>query len=224
MRLSFLFILFSISLGFSQESTLNTKELDSLYREDQFYVTANYCVLTNKSTGLTQNKISLGFNGGFLRDFPLNKNRNIAIAPGIGYSFKNYHNSLLIAQDNGVISYGEVLESNSKNYFRLQHLEFPLEFRWRSSTPETHKFWRVYAGFKMSYLLTSRSYYSSVNQTYNIRNNPDFKKVTYSSYLSLGWNTWNINVNFGLTPLMESATTNLNQIGFIDMGLIFYIL
>lgn len=223
MRLFFVLFLFSF-WTYSQTAVLNTVEADSFYREDQFYVTANYCVLTNKSAGFSQNKISLGFNTGFLRDIPLNKNRNIAIAPGIGYSFKNYHNSLLIAQNNGVISYGEVLDSDSKNYFRLQHLEFPLEFRWRTSTAESHKFWRIYTGFKMSYLLTSRSYYSHENQVYNIRNNPDFKKITYSSYLSLGWNTWNINVNIGLTPLIESSVTDLNKIGYIDMGLIFYIL
>lgn len=224
MRLSFIIFLFTICSGYSQDITTNSKNLDSLYREDQFYITANYCVLTNKSAGLSQNKISLGFNAGFLRDFPLNKNRNIAIAPGIGYSFKNYHNSILISQNNGVINYGEVVDPNSKNYFRLQHLEFPIEFRWRTSTPESHKFWRIYTGFKLSYLLSSMSYYSSLTETYKIKNNPDFKKISYSSYISLGWNTWNINVNVGLTPLINSSAVDLNQIGFIDMGFIFYIL
>ena len=57
---------------------------DPKYREDQFYFGITHSILMNKPQGYKPNSFSTGISFGFLRDFPLNKRRNVAIAPGVG--------------------------------------------------------------------------------------------------------------------------------------------
>jgi hypothetical protein len=87
MKLYFSILIFFVFFGaFAQEESVVTKPvLDSLYREDQFYINFTFNKLQNLS-GLRQNKFSSGFSIGFLRDMPVNKNRTFAVAVGLGYS------------------------------------------------------------------------------------------------------------------------------------------
>ena len=75
--------------------------VDSLYREDQFYLGLTYNILLNMPGDVNQNKFSPGVKAGFLRDFPINKRRNVAIAPGLGITYSNYFQSLFITRVNG---------------------------------------------------------------------------------------------------------------------------
>ena len=59
---------------FSQE-TPDFEAVDSLYREDQFYIGVTYNTLVNRPTGISQNKFTPSFSLGILRDMPFNKNR-----------------------------------------------------------------------------------------------------------------------------------------------------
>lgn len=226
MRNILLLFLSFFSIQLLGQETENFKAIDSLYQEDQFFIALNYTSLVNQSF-LSENKIPLGFNVGFLRDFPLNSKRNFAIATGFGYGFKNYNHELLISEVNNQIIYSNLNSTNnpSKNYIRLQYIDVPLEFRWRTSTAGSHKFWRVYSGFKLSYLIKSKSLYKDDTMSSKIVNNPDFNKLNYSAYLSLGWNTWNIHVNYGLTRLLNNpSNSDLSNVHYLDIGLIFYIL
>jgi hypothetical protein len=48
-----------------------------------------------------------------------------------------------------------IITGDLKNKFTV--IRVPLEFRWRSSTFESYKFWRIYGGVKFSYLLYDKS-------------------------------------------------------------------
>ena len=63
--------------------------VDSLFREDQFFVSVSYNLVQNRPSGFKQFGFSQGFTAGFLRDFPISKDRKWAIAPGVGYSYNN---------------------------------------------------------------------------------------------------------------------------------------
>ena len=85
LSLSVLLLLVSASI-FSQEKTTLPPPMiavDSLYREDQFYVGFTYNLLLDTPDGVSQNKFSSGFTGGFQRDMPINKKRTMAIATGL---------------------------------------------------------------------------------------------------------------------------------------------
>lgn len=228
MRKFFIFYFFIVSLNaFSQEEP-NFSAIDSLYREDQFYFGVTYNILKAKPIGVSQNSFSTGLNLGLLRDFPINKARTFAIAPGLGFSYSNYKENLIVEDKEGTINYGTILSgvNYDKNKLALYFVDLPIEFRWRTSTFESHKFWRVYTGFKFSYLLLSQSRYVDVNQSFKINNNPDINKFHYGAYLSVGYNSWNLYAYYGLQNMFKKGNLNGNpiELSTLNIGLMFYVL
>ena len=230
-----IFLLFVVFNVFSQDIKKDSVavKVDSLYREDQFYFNFAYGNLQKVPSNLNQNKFSSVISFGFLRDFPINKNRTFAIALGLGYSGSGYNENLYIYNTtdvNGVESKNyEIISPDvyyKKNKLSLHYLEIPLEIRWRNSTFDSHKFWRVYAGFKVSYLLSDKYKFINDVQTIEIKNNPDLNKFQYGMYLASGWNTWNFYAYYGINPLFKSAKigTELIKMNTLNIGLQFYIL
>lgn len=222
-----IFIFFSVFNAFSQEAP-NFAAVDSLYREDQFYFGITYNVLQNRQKGVSQNKFAPSFSLGFLRDMPINKNRTIAIAAGIGYAINNYNQNILITKTDGIPEYNIIdPEINfDKNKLTLHYVDVPIEFRWRTSTPESHIFWRVYTGIKVSYLVYDRSKYNDGNDKIIVTNNKDLNKFNYGAYIAMGRNTWNLTAYYGLNNIFKSAQLNDKTIDIktLNLGLMFYIL
>ena len=98
MRKLFSFVLLLVGFTFYSQSVPDFEAIDSLYREDQFYFSTTYNIFSKKPFGVSQNSFSVGLTAGFLRDFPLNKNRTVAIAPGLGFSYNNYKQNLVISE------------------------------------------------------------------------------------------------------------------------------
>jgi hypothetical protein len=219
--------LLSFLNGFSQE-TPDFDAVDSLYREDQFYFGITYNILNKRPDGVSQNSFSAGVNLGFLRDFPINKKRTIAIAPGLGFAFKNYKQNLVIEENNGDINYSLIPPNISfdKNKLGMYFVEMPIEFRWRSSTYDSHKFWRVYTGVKLSYLVYSKSRFIADDYNYKVVNNPDINKFQYGAYIATGWNSWNFYAYYGFQDMFKKGTLSGEPIDIntLNLGLIFYIL
>lgn len=203
--------------------------VDSLYREDQFYLGFTYNILLNMPGNVNQNRFSPGIKAGFLRDFPINTRRNVAIAPGLGVSYANYFQSLFITRVDGAPYYSTktIGSSYQKNKFEQLYLDLPIEFRWRTSQPVGHKFWRVYSGIQLSYLLYTKSVYIDNLVAVRIHNNPDFRKWQAGIYMAAGNNSWNLYAYYGFLPLfkdgtkVEGETINLHT---MNLGLMFYIL
>jgi len=226
------FLFISFSSLFSQEiavpEIVPLIKVDSLYREDQFYFAVTYNLLANRPAGLTQNKFSSGFKAGFLRDMPINKARTVAIAAGVGLTYDNYNENMAITgtAENGVYNIINSNENYSKNKFSQLAFDVPIEFRWRTSTYQSHKFWRIYTGIKFSYLLYDKSVFNSENNNVEIKGNNDFNKFQYGAYLSSGYNTINLYAYYGLNPLFKSATINGQKLDMrsVSLGIIFFIL
>ena len=217
--------LFICSIIFAQDATVNAVS-DSLYREDQFYASLNYNLLQNKPAGYNQYSFSTGLSLGFIRDFPISKNRHWALGLGLGYSYNNIKHNLIIQEDLSDVTYN-VNGNYDKNKLVLHYLEFPLEIRWRNSTPESHKFWRIYTGFKVSYLFGNKSVYKFEGNEDLIRNNSDLNKIQYGPYLSWGYNTINFYAYYGLNPLFKDTKLSNGEdlkLNNFNVGFIFYIL
>lgn len=227
------YILLSILLVspvFAQEKIeKDTIAVDSLYREDQFYFNFTYNNLQKTPTLFGQFRFSPGLSAGFLRDMPINKKRTWALATGIGYSYSGYISNLLLTQNtNGSISYQIAPNSTtySKNKLKLHYLEVPLEIRWRNSTFNSHRFWRVYTGFKISYLINDTYTFTSNTGDVTIKNNPDLNKINYGATLAAGWNTWNIYIYYGFNKLFKNTQVGTENLDLktLNIGLQFYIL
>jgi hypothetical protein len=213
-----LFFLNFISFVYSQNETVTVA--DSLFREDQFYVSISYNILQKTPDNFNQYSFSTGLSAGFLRDFPISENRHWAIAPGIGYSFNDLKQNI----DFSSISNGSETEI-VKSRILLHYIDLPLEIRWRNATPESHKFWRIHGGFMASYLLNGKFKYegSFGSGTENI--NDLLNKFQYATYLTFGFNTWNAYIHYGLNPFFDKdKTTTENNVTTLKIGLMFYIL
>jgi len=224
----FIALLHSLVL-FSQEENSEVEIDDPKYREDQFYVGISYNFLENKPTGMSQQGLSGGLHLGFIRDFPINKQRNIAFGIGLGYSNNSCNHNLFVKEENGVVSY-QILHNDvvgfSKNKLNIHVAEMPLQFRWRTSTSENYKFWRVYTGIKIGYVFNSVVKYKGGLGDFKQNNTPHLKKFRTTADISFGWNTWNFHIAYSLSSLFsDEAMVNGEAIDVseIKFGLLFYL-
>jgi hypothetical protein len=227
------FVLLSVQLyaqeplpEIAKDTTFYTK-VDSLYREDQFYFGVTYNGLQKTPAKFSQNGFSTGLHFGFMRDMPVNKKRTVAFALGLGLSYNKYHQDLKVGEDGGVRTY-EILEdeSYSRNKMEQVFMELPFEFRWRNSTFTSHKFWRIYSGFKVRYLIFDKAKFVGDENIVVLRND-DFNRLQYGPYIAFGYNTWNFHAYYGLNSLFkDSAQVNGRaiEIQTLNIGLMFYIL
>lgn len=203
--------------------------VDNKYREDQIYINLNYNSLKSTPENFSQNKFSSSLSLGFIRDIPINKNRNFGLGLGLGFSSGSYNNNYKFTNSSGSFIVESISDLNTfqKNKWTLNQLEFPFELRWRTSTPTNYKFWRIYTGIKTSYLISSKSKFSSSTGSQTLSGLP-FNKIQYGLTVNLGNNTWNIGLFFGLNPIFEDEFVEKNQniknIKPFKVGLVFYIL
>ncbi len=191
-------------------------EIDSLYREDQFYASLSYNLIQNRPDGFKQFSFSPGVTFGILRDIPISKNRHWAIAPGIGYSYNNIKQFI-----NSVEIVGATENNTSENIRTIissHSIDFPLEIRWRNATPNSHSFWRIYTGFKTSYVFNSKLESTTENTKKSILD--EIIRLQYGAYVSVGFNTWNPYIYYGINPIFKEGSKMSN----FNVGFIFYIL
>jgi len=218
-----LLLLISFFISFSQKN-----DVDNKYLEDQFYLGLYYSTLTSSPENFNQNKFSSTLNFGFIRDFPFNEQRNFGIGAGVGLSFSSSNSNLKLSDLNSSVS-GEIVngEDFTKNKWNTTKIEFPFEVRWRTSTPTSYKFWRVYFGVKTSYLLKSKYKYESLSSDYTLENLP-FRKTQSGITVNAGNNTWNLGLYMGLNPIFNKEfgqnNPNLKDLKEFKLGLVFYIL
>jgi hypothetical protein len=226
-----IFLLLQCLSVVAQEEDEIMPGVDSLYREDQFYLGLTFHLLNDLPENISQSGFSGGLHAGFIRDIPLNKQRNIAIGTGIGWSVNTYSQELFIGQDDAGNSVFRNLDEENIRYdtnrFSTQLVELPLEFRWRTSTPVTYKFWRVYGGLKFGYIYRFRSTFRGENQEVRLKELPELQRYRVGGTLSFGYNTFNFHVYYSLNSYFENA--QLESGAPVDMttfklGLMFYIL
>ncbi|WP_344927230.1 porin family protein [Aquimarina addita] len=206
------------------------KILDSLYREDQFYVGITFNLLWNRPAEISQSGFSGGLHIGYTRDMPINKRRNLAIGLGLGYSVNTYGQNLFIGEDENT---GQSLFTNledadyDRNRFTTQLLESPLEFRWRTSIPETHKFWRIYTGLRVGYLYSFNSNFEQSDNDVQQSKIDELNRWRIGTTFTFGWNTFNFHFYYSLNPFFNSdALIEEEKVGLnvVKIGLMFYIL
>jgi len=206
----------------SQESDIG---IDSRYLEDQIYLSLTYNVLYNKPDEIAQNGFSGGFSIGFIKDIPFNAQRNFGIGIGVGYAYNVFIQNLKISELNSNANF-EIAEDYNTNKFGISTVELPIEIRWRNSTLEKYKFWRIYGGFKVSYVLTAKTTFKDSVETLTTNNISEFDRIQYGLTLATGFSTWNLYVYYGLNPLFKSGELNGENIKLKDfnIGLKFYIM
>lgn len=197
--------------------------INKKYLEDQIYLSLTYNILNNKPQNLSQNGFSGSFAIGFIKDLPINSNRNIGFGLGVGYSYGVFIQNMKILENSNVV---EIVTDYNVNRFRMHSVEVPIEFRWRTSTPIKYKFWRVYGGVKLAYNYAMSSKFSDDLETVETKNIQELNKFQSGLFISAGYSTWNLYIYFGLTPLFDELQLNNENLNLkeINIGLKFYIM
>ncbi|QXP64110.1 porin family protein [Polaribacter sp. HaHaR_3_91] len=221
--LTLFIILINVIGSFAQKDSLN---LGDRYAEDQIYVAVSYAQFIDQPQEIFKSNFSYGLSVGFLKDVILNKQGNVSIAAGVGYGFDFFNHELKVEEINNATDFSSDA-SISANLFKSHNLEFPLEFRWRTSTANKYSFWRIYGGVKFSYNLSNKFQFDDENgNTFKYKDVSNYNKLQYGLTLSTGYDEFNINLYYGLTPVFENSTINGEVINtkILKFGLIFYLL
>ena len=215
-----LVFLLSLSINAQKDSL----QLGDRYSEDQIFASASYSQFFNQPLAISRSGFSYALSTGFIKDFTLNKKGNISIAAGVGYGFDFFNHKLKVEEVNNSTVFNT--SGNSSNVFKSHNLEFPIEFRWRTSNAKKYDFWRVYGGIKFLYNLSNTFQVEENNTIVKYKNVSAYNNLQYGLTLSAGFDKYNFNLFYSLTPLFEDATFNGEQLetSIIKFGLIFYIL
>ncbi len=227
-----LFSIICLEVSAQQTEILNDSlyKPDNYYLEDQLYFGVSYIILRDLPTNVSQNGFSNQIKFGFIRDIPINEQRNFGFGLGLGYSTDTYYHNMRVSVDeqSGQMIYhlleGEDYRTNS---FTIRKIDIPFEIRLRGSSPKKFKFWRVYAGIITSYTLNAESEFTSstidiVYKKLNIVN-----KWNYGLSLSVGYGIWNFNLYYGLSDIIKENVKIDNQsvhLKTIHVGVIYYFL
>tara|TARA_B100000767_G_C19538485_1_gene439678 strand:- start:5 stop:682 length:678 start_codon:yes stop_codon:yes gene_type:complete len=219
-------LLFSVFFVLTIAAQKDSLQLGDRYADDQIYAAITYSQFYNQPSTISKSGFSYSISTGFIKDFILNKNGTVSFAAGVGYGFDFFNHQLKVEEINNtpILSSDNSLVSNK---FKSHNFEFPLEIRWRTSTANNYKFWRVYTGIKFVYNFSNKfEFTDSNNNSFRYSNISSYNKLQYGLTLSAGYDAFNIHLFYGLTPLFESTIDGVEKVGtkILKFGLIFYIL
>ncbi|WP_010522101.1 porin family protein [Aquimarina agarivorans] len=229
----FITTLISIIAFGQQEQSLVFPEVDSLYREDQVYLGITFNVIGDRPETISQSGFSGGLHLGVIRDIPFNKKRSFGLGLGLGYSVNTYNHTLVVIPDNATVNQTTFVAATDENstgrsQFITHLVELPLELRWRTSTPSTYKFWRIYAGMRFGYMHFFSAKFKDNNGVEFKERKPDgLDRLRLGATLSFGWNTFNFHLYYSLNSFFDKSVQIEDQQGgfsVVKLGLMFYIL
>lgn len=230
-QLLFVFVLFFFHPLFAQTSDEETTVIDSLYREDQFYLGFTFNLLSHLPSDVSQSGFSGGLHLGFIRDMPVNKHRNLALGVGLGWSINTYAQDLFIGENQAGQTIFTAINDNEVDYesnrFVTYLVEAPIEFRWRSSTASSFNFWRVYAGLKPGYIYYFKSNFKQPGNQVVQTEVDELNRFRLGATLAVGYNKVNFYFYYSLIPFFNGETQlNGEKVGgkTFKIGLMFYIL
>ena len=201
-------------LGFMMGLTGLTAQVDSTaqrnfvhYLEDQVFFNVSYINIRHLYPGISQQGFSHAISFGFIRDIPVNLRRNLGFGLGFGYERDVYYQNLRISKEEqtGAITY-QVLAPDDyiNNAFVVKKLVFPIEFRYRNSTAERFRFFRIYTGMMLGYTVGAESHYETEKVALHYIKLSDIPNGwQYGLYLYAGYGELNGFVYYGLNDLFS---------------------
>lgn len=221
----YLLFIFLVNISLAQYSQKDSLNLGDYYADDQIYLSLSYSQFFSQPSTLSRSNFSYNLSLGFLKDFILNKKGSLAVAVGVGYSFDNMRHSLKVEEVNNVTQFN-LLGTATNNDFVANNLEFPFEFRWRTSTANNYSFWRIYTGIKLTYNLSNSFSFDDNGQSFSYTNVSAYNNLQYGLTLSAGYGAFNAYMYYGLTPIFKDGFLNGEAIQskIMKFGIIFYLL
>tara|TARA_B110000091_G_scaffold91454_1_gene99987 strand:- start:2123 stop:2797 length:675 start_codon:yes stop_codon:yes gene_type:complete len=222
-KLGIAFFLFCTLAVYAQKDSLN---IGDRYADDQIYASVTYNQMYHQPSSIIRSGFSYGLSTGYLKDIILNKKGTFSFALGVGYGFDFYNHELKVEDINGITFFSEDNTLDSNTYFS-HNLEVPFEIRWRTSTANKYKFWRIYAGIKLLYNFSNSFEHVDFDDAKTTFSGVSaYNKLQYGLTLSTGYDAFNFHVFYGLSPIYKDAKIGNEVIDtkVLKFGLIFYFL
>ncbi len=205
-RWTFLLILWAFTGATAQTDTTGHPDF-SHYLEDQVFFNLSYINIRHLYPGVSQQGFSHAVSFGYIRDIPVNLRRNLGFGLGFGYERDVYYQNLRIGKDEqtGNITY-RVLNPGDyiNNAFVVKKLIMPVEFRYRNSTAERFRFFRIYTGFLLGYTVGAESHYETEKvAVHYIKLTAIPSRWQYGVYVYAGYSELNGYVYYGLNDLFS---------------------
>lgn len=220
----FLFLLsfFFVSQVQAQKDSL---QLGDRYADDQLYASISYAQFFDQPNSVSKSGFSYALSAGFMKDVIVNTSGSFSFAIGVGYGFDFFNHNLKVQEINSAIVFS-TSQNISSNVFKSHNLEFPIELRWRTSTAKKYDFWRIYTGVKFLYNLSNKFEFTENGTDFIYKNISSFNNLQYGLTLSAGFDAFNVNVFYSLTPIFENSNIGGEDINssILKFGFIFYIL
>ena len=215
-----------LCISFNMIAQKDSLRIGDSYLEDQLYVGIRYLQLYNQPENVIGSGFSYGFNSGYIKDISLITSGRWALGIGVGYAFDSFNHGYKVSEQNNNIVIEVASSVTETSSFNLQSIEFPFEIRWRTSSANKYKFWRVYSGFKLSYNVKSILQYSAGNTQSSYHNIARLNRWQYGLTIAAGYSTFNFSLYYGLSPLFKDTTIGTNTINtkVIKLGMMFYLL
>lgn len=217
----FISILYSV-VSFSQKDSL---QIGDYYAEDQLYMSISYSQFIEQPKNIENDNFSYSLSAGFIKDIILNQSGSFSIAGGIGVGADFFNHNLKIEEINNETFFTDGTTTLA-NKINIVSLELPLQLRWRTSTANKYKFWRIYGGITFLYNLNNSISFTDNNATVAYNDISSFRKWQYGATLTAGFDKFNLSAFYGLTPIYENATLNGENINTktLKLGLQFFLL
>lgn len=196
------------------------------YREDQLFFNFSAISLLNKSQGLEQSGFSYTITTGYLRDIPINKRGSLAFAVGAAYRYNSlqlYNTPADISEPLVVLSDQQTIDNFG---LKVHGIQFPLEFRWRSSTATKYTFWRVYTGFSFNYLMVPEYKYTLDQSTEKISSKDQIRNWEFGPHINLGYGFWNFHMFYSMTGVFDDelqSASSWADFRYLELGISWYI-
>lgn len=191
---------------YAQFSTDSTQHF-SHYLEDQLFFNLSYIALRQMPADLVQQGFSHSISYGFIRDIPVNLRRNFGFGVGVGYERTTLYQNLQVwvSEADGQVHF-RIMDPQSylNNAFVIKKLVFPIEIRYRNSTPEKLRFFRLYAGVMPAYTLGAESHFENdqISVVYRkLKSLP--ARWNWGTYLYIGYGELNGYIYYGLNDLFS---------------------
>ena len=84
MRICLLVLLCSMPICLAAQAEQDSTSVDKRYLEDQFYAGITYNFMLSLPDDVSQRNFSYGLQSGFIKDIPLNADRNLGLGIGLG--------------------------------------------------------------------------------------------------------------------------------------------
>lgn len=206
------------SFAFAQKDSL---QLGDHYSEDQLYMSISYAQLYDQPANSSRKGFSYSFSAGIMKDIILNKRGNFSFAIGAGYGFDAFNHGFQLSETNGQVLI-DISPLETANNLRIHNVEIPFEIRWRTSTANKYKFWRVYTGVKVTYNFANEFKYTPTASSF--QNVARFNKWQYGATVSAGYDDFNIQVYYGFSPILKDDGASIISTKILRLGFVFYFL